>query len=78
MLKEDKSVTVLDFTLGGIFYLIGGDVFDDNRVNSFDLAMMLKYYLALNDEIDMNLDGIANAPDLAMILRNYQQIGDSR
>jgi len=76
-LEEDKAITTLDFTLGGIYYLIGGDVFNDNIVNSFDLALMLKNYMAANDAIDMNRDGLANAADLAMILRNYRLIGDS-
>lgn len=77
ILDESTLVKMLDFTLGGTFLLIGGDVFSDNIVNSFDLALMLQNYLAVDANLDMNRDGLANAADLAMILRNYQLIGDS-
>ena len=67
----------LDFTLGGTFSLVGGDVFNDNIINSFDLALMLYNYLEASESIDLNRDGLVNAADLALVLKNYQMKGDT-
>lgn len=76
-LNMDNQSTILDFTLGGTFLLIGGDVFNDNVLNSFDLAMMLHNYYEIDEHLDLNKDGLVNAADLAMILKDYQLEGDS-
>ncbi len=77
VLEDNNLVRTLDFTLGGTFLLLGGDVYNDNIINAYDLALMLKNYLLVDESIDMNLDGIVNAADISMILRNYQLKGDS-
>ena len=77
LLQENNSTALLDYTFGGTFLLIGGDVYNDNIINSFDLAFMLKNYQTVDPLLDMNRDGLANAADLAMILKNYRQVGDS-
>ena len=77
LLSKETPNKLLDFTLEGAFKLIGGDVFNDNIINSFDLALLLNSYLEVDDYLDINRDGRVNAADLAMILQNYQLRGDS-
>jgi len=76
-LNVDNMSETLDFTLGGTFSLIGGDVVNDNIINSFDLAAILFNYREASDYLDINNDGAVNAADLAFVLRHYQLEGDS-
>lgn len=76
-LEKDRQEVTLDFTLNDTFRLIGGDVFNDNIINSFDLAMLLYNYRKVDEYLDLSQDGYVNAADLATILRDYQLRGDT-
>ena len=68
----------LDYTLGNTFELIVGDLLSDDRINSFDIATLLKTYgLAGNQSADLNKDGRVNAMDIALLVLNYMKKGDS-
>jgi hypothetical protein len=77
VIPEDTDTATLDYTLEGTFLLLGGDVYPDNVINSFDLAMILNNYLQADPELDLSRDGTVNAPDLTMVLKNYFKTGDS-
>jgi len=69
---------ILDFTLGNTFELIVGDLLSDDRINSFDIATLLKTYGSSGAQIaDLNKDGRVNAMDIALIVLNYMKKGDS-
>jgi hypothetical protein len=67
----------LDFTLGNTFELIVGDLLSDDRINSFDLAKLLKTYGSTGAQVtDLNKDGRVNAMDMALLVLNYMKKGD--
>lgn len=69
---------LVDFTLGGSFYLIGGDtsVIKDDYINALDFSsMILRLYTAL-PEVDLNHDGMVNGMDLGLIESNLYKQGD--
>ncbi|MBN2096734.1 thrombospondin type 3 repeat-containing protein [Candidatus Peregrinibacteria bacterium] len=68
----------LDYTLGGTFELIAGDVYPDDRINSFDIVtMLLSYRTSGVDPADLNKDGWINAPDISLLILNYFKQGDT-
>ncbi len=67
----------LDYTLDGTFELVAGDVYPDNRINSFDITTMLMTYRTSGvDPADLNKDGWINSPDIALLILNYFKEGD--
>lgn len=69
---------LVDFTLGGSFYLSGGDtsLIKDDYVNALDFSsMILRLYSSL-PEVDLNSDGIVNGMDLGLIEPNLYKQGD--
>ena len=68
----------LDFTFANTFELIVGDLISDDKINSFDLASMLKAYGFTGAQAaDLNKDGRVNAMDIALMILNYMKKGDS-
>ncbi|MDP2691874.1 MAG: DUF4215 domain-containing protein [bacterium] len=69
---------LLDFTLGGAFFLLAGDVHrsKDDYVNGLDFsAVCLALYTALIDA-DLNNDGLVNGLDLSIAVANIYQRGE--
>jgi hypothetical protein len=71
--------TVLDFTQGGIFALLAGDVHssNDNFINSLDLSVLLNKLNTGNVVSDLNADGKVNSLDLNMLLTNLSKRGEN-
>jgi len=68
----------LDYTLDNTFELIAGDVYSDDRINSFDIVTMLMTYRTSGvDPADLNKDGWINAPDISLLILNYFKQGDT-
>lgn len=76
-LLTEEYVVDLDFTFNGEYELIGGDVWPDNIINAGDVAQIIKIYGSPNVSVDMNRDGLVNAADMALVLRNYFKVGDN-
>lgn len=67
----------LDYTIGDTFELIAGDVYPDDKINSFDIVtMLLSYRTSGVDPADLNKDGWINAPDIGLLILNYFKQGD--
>lgn len=71
---------ILDFTDGGYFELLAGDVqgtgLKDNFIDILDLAAEDVKFNANYLNEDLNRDGIVDVLDLSIILVNYNQQGD--
>jgi len=77
-LGTSSEPIALDFTFGGSQELIAGDVFADDRINSFDIAKLLKDYGTQGSQpADLNKDNRISAPDIALLVINYMKKGDS-
>ena len=67
----------LDYTVGDTFELIAGDVYPDDKINSFDIVtMLLSYRTSGVDPADLNKDGWINASDIGLLILNYFKQGD--
>lgn len=77
---ESSAVPLsLDYTFANTFELIAGDIYTDDRVNSFDLTTMLGSYMNREEEnrSDLNKDGVINAADAAILILNYFKQGET-
>lgn len=69
---------VLDYTLGGTSFLLGGDVHPskDDYINGLDLSSIIpRLYTAFVDA-DLNFDGTVNGMDLSIAVTNLFKRGD--
>jgi cysteine-rich repeat protein len=67
---------LLDFTFGGSFFLLSGDVKPDDYINGLDLsATVIRLYSAVLSA-DLNRDGLVNGMDLSIIITNLYKAGD--
>ena len=71
--------TDLDYTYGGTFDLLAGDVHPskDDYVNSMDLSVVSARIYASDVDADLNVDGVVNALDLSMVLVNLYERGEA-
>ncbi|PSO43911.1 MAG: hypothetical protein BRC22_03155 [Parcubacteria group bacterium QH_9_35_7] len=78
--KKGKKLT-LDFTDQGNFKLLAGDVagtgLKDNFVDVLDISSLLTMNNTSNKEGDLNRDGIVDALDISIILKNINKCGDN-
>lgn len=77
-LSFQNDSLLLDYTDGGTFSLLAGDVHSskDDYVNGLDLsATVIKLYSAFLDA-DLNLDGYVNGMDLSMVVSNLYLSGE--
>ncbi len=75
---NNPAPILLDFTVGGTFELIAGDIQSDNRISSFDIARMLRTYGFAGTQLsDLNKDSRVGAADIALVILNYMKKGDS-
>lgn len=78
-ITPDTERVVLDFTKNETQVLVTGDTFDDNYVNSQDIANMLGSYKSQTaNKNDLNKDQlpIVNALDVAILIWNYKAEGE--
>lgn len=68
----------LDYTFGGTFDLLAGDVAlnKDDFVNSMDLAAMVLAMYSNNEHADLNADGMVNSLDLVTDVDNMYEEGE--
>jgi len=67
---------LVDFSFGGTFFLLGGDVRPDDYINGLDLsAAVIRLYSAFADA-DLNHDGFVNGMDLSIVVANLFKSGD--
>ena len=69
---------LLDFTLGGVFYLLAGDVHGskDDTVNGLDVSAAIARLYTSSPDADLNSDGYVNALDMSVMLTNLYKEGD--
>jgi hypothetical protein len=74
----EAGTNSVDFTLGGTFYLLAGDVnrSQDNLVNSLDASTLLSALSTSNEISDLNRDGQVNSLDVNILLANLMKRGD--
>ena len=72
--------TTVDFSDGGTFKLLSGDVNStdgDNKVNGIDLSLIVAGLLGGSARLDLNRDSIVNGIDLTNAVTNLNVTGDS-
>jgi len=69
---------LLDFTEGGLFALLAGDVHPskDDYINAFDLSALSAAIFTAFRDADLNSDGWVNGIDVSMLLENLHESGD--
>ena len=67
---------LLDFTLGGSFFLLGGDVHSDDYINGLDLSATIPHLYTSFPDADFAHDGIVNGMDISIIVSNLFKKGD--
>lgn len=78
-LALSSNVTV-DFTDGGTYQLLSGDVNStngDNKVNGIDLSLIVAGLLGGDPRLDVNRDSRVNGIDLTNAVTNLNVTGDS-
>jgi len=72
---------VLDFTAGGTFELLCGDVqgtgLKDNLVDILDISSVDAVFNSDNLDADLNRDGVVDVLDMSAVLVNYNKAGDA-
>jgi cysteine-rich repeat protein len=77
-IKIDSTTTTLDFTDGGNFYLIAGDVFKskDDFINGLDISAAIDLLYTSDINADLNRDGIVNGLDISIVVSNIYKHGE--
>jgi len=73
---SDDAEILLDYTFDNSSNLIGGDVWEDSIINSSDIAKLISTYMSSDVQSDLNRDGYVNAPDMALVIKNYHLQGN--
>lgn len=79
------ATSVVDFTEGGRVKLRAGDLYlssldessprSDNRINSLDLSVLLRFLTKSDEVSDLDGSGQVNSLDLSVLLRNLNAVG---
>lgn len=73
--------TQIDFSNGGIQYLLAGDVngviLGDDVVNAIDLSILINDLDSFDLRTDLNRDNTVNALDLSILITNLDRHGDA-
>lgn len=68
---------VLDFTSGWSLPLVAWDFQNDNKVDSFDLGLMIPLDIGVKSyDMDINSDGRIDSFDVGIFIGNYGKLGD--